>query len=287
MYEHIWIDYFSGLLLSLRFDYVVERVKINAKLSKVFRKIVIYNLLINGLPSVLRTILFLTSDIDLIDWLTELNLGWLLVVSHAIVSIFNTLFHLLHFIDLLNIINCYRGKSKISDNARKRPNPYKNYSYRTDTVVESISLALTMSIYQFVIYLIILTIDLINNRYFLVFQLVIKFIILAIYHSFYCFNNLWQFRQIKMHFRIDMHEKLWPFYIGYGTLISILYLISDKMIVLALYNIYTAILISLPFVTDTRYPSRSMPYPSINLTIFAGIAGRLFQVSQIICQSVN
>lgn len=261
MYNHICIDFLSGLLLSLRFGLFKRHLQTDAKLRRLALKILKYNVLFHCIPV---TCYYLCS---LLGW----EPVWILTATCMVLNCISGIFHLLHFMDLLNIVSTYGRKTS-----------------NTGGALKLLSFAVTMSLYQFVIYLTILLLDLLNYDRLYVPVILIKFGILALYHSFYCYNNLWQYKKIEMHYRIDMHEKLWPFYLGYGTVASILYLHTSCPYVLAAYNVYMAVLVALPFLSEPRYPSRHHTlYPSINLTIFSHITDSIFALTRIVCHAIT
>jgi len=250
MYRYIIEDFVSGLFNSIRIDKIIKPTRENPKLKKLWFKICKYNFLLHIFPTLLLL---------LVDWLFDISLIFIFNILAYPINLFSGLFHLLHFFDLVNIICIHTPKSS-----------------KTVGALDMISLMITMSIYQIVIYLTTTIINLIfhDNLYFA--AIILNFIILTIYHSFYCFNNLWQYKKIDMFRRIDIHEKLWPYYIGYGTISTILYLCAIHPIMIAIYNLYLATIIALPFLLATRYPKKEIGYPKINLTIFSKIIGFLF-----------
>ena len=186
----------------------------------------------------------------------------LYILSYPI-NLFSALFHLFHYMDLLNMISVYCSKTS-----------------NTQKTLDALSMTITMMIYQFIIYLTTTMVNLIlYNKFYLV-AICINFCILAIYHSFYTYNNLWQYRNIQMFYRIDMHEKLWPYYIGYGSLATIMYIHSNHPIMLGFYNIYMAMIISLPFLLPPKYPRSEMPYFQINLTVFAWMTNIIVMITK-------
>jgi glycopeptide antibiotics resistance protein len=95
---------------------------------------------------------------------------------------------------------------------------------------------------------------------------------------------------MEMIYRINIHEKLWPYYFGYGTIPMIIYQYSGSHIGLGTYNIYMILVIALPFMIQPRYPSRTRnypTYPAINLTLFSYITSCIFSVSKYLAQTVR
>lgn len=258
MYSILY-DYFDGIVTSCRINTFVKNLYNDAKLFRLTKKIVKYNLIMHFLPVI---VLYLLSTITNIDHQLVLKF-----ITFPI-NIFSTLFHILHYMDLVNIVTTYSSKNKSSMQ-----------------VLELISLALTMSIYQIVIYLSTNMLNFLLHDKFYYVCLFINYIILALYHSFYCYNNLWQYKKIDMGYRIDIHEKLWPYYFGYGTIPMIIYQYAGSPLGLGCYNIYMILVIALPFMIRPKYPSRTNnypDYPAINLTPFAYITSCIFFISKFI-----
>ncbi len=261
MYKCIFQDFINGILCSLRLDIYIKTLITDARLYKLTLKIFKYNLVMHFLPYMLFT---------LIEWNIGLNVIPILNIISYPINIFSVLFHLLHYIDLVNIVCVYSLKTSRSGNA-----------------LDTLSLTITMFIYQFVIYLTTTIVNVIFNGRMHLLAIVINFIILTIYHSFYCFNNVWQYKHISMFHRIDMHEKLWPYYIGYGVISTIIYLQYKNPIIQGIYNLYMVLLISIPFMINIKYPKKKeedMSYPKINLKIFSYITGSIFGLSKLIIE---
>lgn len=254
MYREIVRDYFSGLLFSCRFDLLLRKAYYNKKILCLIFKIVAYNFLLHIIPTILvepfRHLFYISLFFNIINF--QINL----------VSV---LFHLIHYLDLLNIISTYSG--------------------RTDNVsppLETMSTVITMSLYKFTIYLTTLLVNLILHERFFFVATCLNFVILEFYHSFYCYNNWWQHRRIRMRRRVDICEKMWPFYLGYGTFASIIYFYTSTPQFTGLYNLYITFLISNPFLMETKHWDISPSYPSINLSFFSYLTKFLFFLAKII-----
>ena len=260
MYRDIIIDFFLGVFFSLRFDLFAKIIYTNERLQKLILKIIKYNIILHFAPYVVFCLL---------GWLFDISLMVILDIFAYPINIFSVFFHLLHYMDLMNMVNKYSSKT-----ANNR-----------EGTMNQLSLTITISIYQLVIFLTTTIINLIFYDRIYLLAIILNLLILSIYHSFYCFNNLWQYKKIKMFHRIDMHEKLWPYYIGYGTIVAILYMYIGNPIILGIYNLYMILIISVPFLMDPIYPGKNISYPSINLTIFSYIIGYIFSFSKKIFQS--
>lgn len=256
MFKNIIQDYLLGIVNSLRLDLLIHPLYHNMKLRKLFYKICKYNFILHFFPLIL---------VQLLESIFHTTLTSFLSLIIYPINLFTVFFHILHYMDLVNIVCIYTKKtSKVLD------------------ILELLSLAITISIYQIVIYLTTTIIYLIfyDNLYFL--AVCTNFIILTIYHSFYCFNNLWQYKHINMSHRIDMHEKLWPYYLGYGTIATIIYTYTRHPYFMGFYNIYMALIIAIPFLTKTKYPTKENLYPKINLTIFSYMTSNAFYITEFI-----
>lgn len=258
MLYYILSDFINGFFDSLRFNLFFKQILSNIKFRKLFYKLIVYNLFLYVLPLLITDILY---------QLTNFSLHNILYFLYYPINIFSAIFHVIHFVDLINIISSNKSKTN-----------------QMIPVVDMIALAVTMTIYQLVIYL---TTELINfifhSRIYLI-AISLNFFILTIYHSFYYFNNLWQYFRIGMFRRIDIHEKLWPYYMGYGTVITLIYYRINYSYMMAVYNIYSMALLSFPFLFKTKFPHDSL-YPKINLTIFSYFIGWIFKIAGYLMKS--
>lgn len=257
MFKEIITDFVSGLIASVRVDLVIKPLYTNNKLRRLIIKLIKYNICMHFLPFIL---------ISIVENVWQIELNTVTDVLGSIITIFSNLFHLLHFMDLMSIICVYSQKtSTVSGGA-----------------LDLISLTLTMTIYQTMIYLTTIIIRLIfsSSAGFVLMGLMLNTIILSIYHSFYCYNNLWQYKKLKLCYRIDIHEKLWPYYLGYGLIGTILYLQISNPFIYGLYNMYMVLILSLPFMTKPIYPHNIMPYPSINMSLFSYFIGLMLTIAR-------
>lgn len=251
-YLAIIVDYFKGLFNSCRFGLLFGYVMSNAKLQKLCRKIIKHNIYLYFLPSMI---------VQLITFIFNISLQPVLRVINLPILIVSTFLHLLHYTDLVNIVSVYSSKTT------------KNVA-----ALDLISLAITMTIYQLVMYMSTELINLILHDRLYWICVLLNFLILSMYHSFYYYNNLWHYKKINMEHRIDMHEKLWPYYFGYGTISTIIYLYTSNPYVMGFYNIYMAIVIAIPFLIDPLYPPPENSYWRINTSIFSYIISYLFSM---------
>ncbi len=254
-------DFINGLITSLHIDLIVEQFYNNIRFRLLLFRIIKYNIVMYLIPFIIGYFLEY--------WFGVLLTGLLNILMYPI-NIFSAVFHLLHYVDLINIISV--KVFKISTN--------------NQDVLDLMSVSILMFIYQFVIFLTTHVINLIFGEYYFV-AFLLNLFTLSIYHSFYCFNNLWHYQKIKIAYRIDMYEKMWPYYIGYGTIATFLYLCIKNPIVLFLYNLYMTFIVSIPFIINPLYPKKNMPYPKINLKIFTYAIQFIFILAKKISKTIS
>lgn len=246
--KSIFYDLMSGFVDSLRFDLVFNKMQINPKLYLGVKKIIKYNLSVYLIPFIV---------VHIINYLTSIDLNPVFNYIYVIIGIISGVFHLFCFIDLIDIVCTYTNRWR------------KKYNK-----LDPISLTILMFIYQLSIYFIVEIIDLLFYTQFGMLTTIIKFGVLTIYHSFHCFNNLWHYKKIDIHHRIDFYEKMWAYYVGYGIILSIIYLYCNYIPIIGLYNICTSVTIIIPFIVKSRYPNNgTTTYPKINLRLFSIVMG--------------
>nr|WBF70956.1 hypothetical protein [Megavirus caiporensis] len=240
--RYILQDFKSGLCDSIRIDKLGKIILHDTKIYNCLYKIIKYNMVLYLIPY---------SILLLVNSLTSLNLfilfDWLIYP----IDILSCFFHILQYIDLVSSINKYTTRPITNKN---------NMNY--------LSLSITMTIYQLVIFITTIVLDLLFKNNLIYLSVILKILILSIYHSFYCFNNLWQYKQITLYHRIDIHEKLWPYHLGFGFIATIIYVFNNDYWISGIYNIYMSILVCMPFINKTIYPDKHMKYNSINLKLF-------------------
>lgn len=241
-----------GFYQSVRIDLIIGAIYINLKLRSLVFKIIKYNLLLHILPYFI--ICLIQSYVDLSFTKYFLNL-----VSN--------LFHLIHFMDLIMAMSNHRTFNR---------GPKYNTRNRIDPM-DLLSVGITMSVYSMIIYL---TTEIIAYAFstFSIAAIIINTVILSIYHSFYCFNNLWQNLSISPNTRIDMHEKLWPLYMMYGLLPTIIYFKTSSPLFYGLYNILMMFQMMIPFLIKPVFPKKNS-YPKINMTVFSYLTSVCVSIS--------
>jgi hypothetical protein len=237
MYSLILKDYFYGFFYSFNFLSVIKVLIKDNKLRKLLIKIIFYNFLLHVIPYFVFYYIF-HHDIP--------------TIIKIILNIASFLFHVIHYMDLLRDISRYCDQIYLQANRE---------------IIDIISLGITMSIYGSVICFATEIINIVFNFYSV--KYIINFFLLSIYHSLYCFNGVWQYYQISITTRIDIHERLWPYYLGYGTIATLIYLNTNIYWMYAVYNIYCGIIIMIPFLQKPYLPRKKKYYFSINLSIFS------------------
>lgn len=256
MYIAILREIIYGLFTSLRIDLLIKVIIENVKIRNHVMKIIKFNFLVYIVPSM---ILYLINSFTGISFSTIIN------ILYYPLDLLSVLFHAFNYILLINNICEYTPKLNASSGA-----------------FATISSAITMSIYSMIIYLIngIICHIFSTNLYFI--SVILNLFLLTFYHSFYCFNNLWQYQKLDMSIRIDIHERIWPYYIGYGMLSSFIFMLTEIPYITGLYNIYITLLISIPFLIETRYPRSHDRYPRMNLSVFAYIMRLIVDLTKLI-----
>lgn len=163
-------------------------------------------------------------------------------VLGTVINIMATPFHLVKYFDLVG--------------AAKELNAKNTKLFSTE---ELLSLALLMLIYQLTVQVIVWVLD------FIFWPITVP--ILVFYHAFYCFNNLWQCQGIPLTTRSKRMEIMWPYYAGYASIATLLYLFSNHLLISAVYNLVFALNIVTAFVITPHQSECS--YIPLNLSLFA------------------
>lgn len=251
MYLEIILDFISGVYDSMRID-ILYNMLLDSKIKKIILAICSVNFLMYFIPALL---------VSIVEYIFDMPLQLFLDIISYPIGVFSLFFHLFNYLTLINTIPC----EPIDPNAKS-------------TIIDSYSLAITMTVYNFVVYFTNYIVNYIFHYRMYVVAILINFSIITMYHSFYCFNNLWQRKRISEFHRIDMCEKLWPYYVGYGIVPSIIYMYTNYRYVLGLYNIYITLIICFPFYLKIKIPTKIPAYPNINLNIISYIT-KLFVTS--------
>lgn len=191
--------------------------------------------------------------ISIVSWLLGINLTVLSMPLYLIINIVN--FTRQSFF-------CVEMTSLVANKVAKQP--------AKSATIDMISTVATVSFFQVAIYGLEWLINVILPST-LYLSSICSFPMLVIYHSFYCHNALWQTHGFEVSRRIDIHEKVWPYYMGYGFTGSILFLGSGNHLTMAIYNVYMIILVIIPFYNAPRFPRKNIIYPEIKLSIVSYI----------------
>jgi len=192
--------------------------------------------------------------VSLLEWQTNYSLNWLLVIYNNIVGVPSIIYHTIRYMGIVEIVSVYCRRR---ESALYLP------------ILEKFSLGIIMTLYQFVIDITRYIINYVLRENFYWMSISLNLIILLLCYSFYLHNYLWQYQVYKLQNRIDFCQRLWPYYFGYGLIPSIIYFYTDHPMVLALYNFYMAIVISLTFILPPKYPIQNQSYVNLNLSIFS------------------
>lgn len=161
---------------------------------------------------------------------------------------FIILLHSLHYMDIVNSLS-----------TKKTPNKINIMDIVTGNITLTLFLTMIYLSTEFIRY------SITSKLYPLVYLMNLS--IISIYHAFYCFNNHWHSLRISFSNRLQIHELKWPYFMGYGLLLSLIY----HHLATPVYNIALACMISLPYRINFKYPTDQMSYPRINLSIFSNI----------------
>jgi hypothetical protein len=266
MYQNIIIHYLKGIKDSMIPSQFFLALLYEPKILGSYLKIIKLNFLMIIVPWIIRIMSGFIINYDL-SYIWNL-LSFLLGIIGGVLNTVN-------YIELINLVS-EKSVNKIPQNKSKCDE---------SSLVENVIMGLSMTFYQIAIYATIYGINFFIPNYYLL-SMVIKYLMLCVYHSFYCFNNLWQYMKIDMHKRIDIHERVWPYYVSYGNLLTILYLCSNNSLCSFMYGSLTPILISTPFLEKALLPLKYHKYPKINLFIFSYIMNIIVHVSKLILKMI-
>lgn len=164
------------------------------------------------------------------------------------IELFSGFIHMLYYFDISTTIN---------NSITSRP--------KKDTA-DPMTNGLTMTLYQITMIILIGIFDIVINFINPNLSIIIKFLLLSIYHAVFAHNNLWQCIGLGISQRIDIYQKMWPYYFGYGIIASCLYL-QTNIFLRGIYNIYVGILISVSLLNKMVLPTTKMQLPEINLKL--------------------
>lgn len=283
-FQHIYRDFREGFVASIRVDLLYKQTKDNRAFRNLVWKLIKYNLLFHIVP-------WLTAN--LLEEVVGPSIWSVWEVVDLILNVVSYLFHMLHWIDLIFITSTSSATI------------YKNIDY-----LDSVSMAFTMMCYQFSVMLgvylmnfllfmyptlpIMYATNFLFARYpMIVISTVSQFLLgsceimqylvyifaLSLYHSFYCYNNLWQHHKLDIGQRINFHEKMWGYFSGFGLISTLIYVLPiTSPIATVVYHMYMIIVISMPFIVKIPNPNKPQTYPHLPLGIFSVFIRYLFLI---------
>ena len=248
-------DIANGFFDSIRLDIYIRHIYDSDRYLKIIKKLFKYNILLHIIPAFI---------VDLINYLFQISLQVLLYYINYPIMLFSIFIHTLIYIELTSALSSVTKNRKIKSDG---------------TFIDSITIIIMMTIYQLVVYLSnkIISMILADNLY--ICGLIINFVILIIYHSLYTYNNLWQVIGLNITHRISIYEARWAYFLGYVLIITSIYVYTVNAYILAIYNIYMAMLLSIPLLRDFDF--RTDPkYFKIDLSFFSFIIKQIFNLSK-------
>jgi hypothetical protein len=248
-------DIFLGLIDSIRIDLFLSHIYKSNKCNNILKKIFKYNVLFHILPGII---------IELINFLFQVSFHTLLYYINYLINFMSMFMHMIIYLEIFGTFNKFSliPKSKLS-------NP----------ITDSITITIIMTIYQLAVYLMTKIINFIfgnQNLYFI--SLIINFVILTIYHTIYSHNNLWQVLNLNLIQRINIHETRWAYFLGYGSIITVMYNYTYNPYILAIYNVYITNLLFIPLLKKINFQNNNISYPKLNLSIFSYIISWIFSI---------
>ena len=204
-------DFLDGMKTSFSIRSVVVLYYNDEKFKKIVNNIIWWNIVLHVFP-----ILFF----NIFTYLVNIDLNIMRIFIKYILGTTSFFIHLLKYIDLMNCISSKKNKI----NTRM-------------TLFSTISTSITMTFYISILTIISELVKYLTQENFYYIGIIFNFVFLNVYHSFYCYNNLWQTYGIILENRIVIHELFWPYYLGYGLIITILYMFISIDFILPIYNI--------------------------------------------------
>lgn len=255
-------DILQGFLDSIRADIFISHVWNSTKGINTMKKLFKHNMRLHILPLLL---------VDCIYYLFDMQFHTILRYINYPIMLFSIFIHTIIYIEFANAFNSVNGIKKIKSTKQE------------GTFVDTITITIMMAIYQLVVYFSTAVVNFIFEDKFYLFGLFLTFGILTIYHSLYSYNNLWQKIDLDISRRVNVHEIRWAYFLGYGLIATIVYIYTTNAYILAIYNMYMAMLLSIPLLQpfDFNFYFVDKPiYFKINLTVFSYIIGWIFRISK-------
>lgn len=255
-------DIFSGFIDSIRADTFISHISNSTKGINIIKKLFKHNLRLHILP------LFF---VDCIYYFFGISLHTVLRYINYPIMLFSIFIHTIIYIEFANAFNSINGSKKIKS------------TKQDGTFVDTITITIMMGIYQLVVYCSTAVVNFVFADSFYLFGLFLTFGILTIYHSLYSYNNLWQKINLDISRRVNVHEIRWAYFLGYGLIATVVYTYTTNAYILAIYNIYMAMLLSIPLLLPFDFDFYFITIPTyfkINLTVFSYIIGWIFRISK-------
>jgi hypothetical protein len=249
--QDISIDFIKGFHRSIRYDNVCKSISRQYSLFKIFLKILFWNFMLHvSLPLTLNFIAdpYYSSVI--------------LYIAYWPINLWSSFLHVVYFIELVAHID----KSKV-------------IVEKVSVEAFGISASITMAIYYMSFGLISPLTNILINPIFSQAIWLFNFGVLALYHAFYCYNNLWQYQNVDLNKRIEQQSILWPYSLGYGCVASLLYLNSDGYYLQAVYNLHMISILIMPFVT--RKPQTNSKIV-LNMNIFSHVTALVLNITSVL-----
>lgn len=230
-------EYLHGFIDSIRFDIFLRMMFTNEQYKNAFLIIMKHNIIVYCIPEL---IMYLFSEIKYVVTLYNFVFYFLKIYIFAN--------HIMYHQDVLNI-NSQFITSKQNMN-----------------IVDSVATTITLSLYLMLNYLIFSVINyFITDQHILIYWIgiSISFFLLSIYHAFYCYNNLWQLKGYNYSNRILLFEIDWAYNLGYGTILTILYMKTypkTNVLYRIVYNMYMVMTMTLPFLINAKKDINWTPY---------------------------
>jgi hypothetical protein len=205
----------QGIIDSLRIDLIIS-VYLHDKILSKLIKIMQYNFLLYVIP-----------------YLILLLLGY---ENSKYIIILSTILNCVYYVK--TFFNYYDFSYQLC----------KEYSVvKTQLEMKYMAYVATMYIFQLFMYTVSYLIYLVLKNIQYHFAYFVHFCLIVFYHSFVLYNYMWQANNIKHGYILNIHEKCWLYFFGYGILISLIYMSSNNLLCGFIYNMYYLILITIPF----------------------------------------
>lgn len=250
-------DFLNGVFLSLRLDLIINLIVDNEKIRSIIGKICRFYLGLYFIPFFFAYLL---------NYYFNLDFRWCYPYVNIFTTVISMIPNMVFVIDLTKTIKV------------------KSLNKNTQQLPDLITVGLIMNFYQMIMFQSTYLLQYLFHDKLYYLTVIVIFLILSLYHSFFCYNSVWRKINIKICHQIDIHQKCWGYFIGYGIAPSILYFFTDHPVVFGFYNLYLIILIVNPFLVPLPYPPKTESYPSINLKIFSSLTKLALMITTYIIQ---